>query len=147
MNVIAFLKGTWALYLLLLPLPVVYLVLAQDMEPRSAMLPRGVAIVMIALIVVVAVMDWKPTAERLDGTIRIREFVEKWWKTMGLIALLVALVYAMGRFGFYPAATVFLFVAFTVLHVPGWIRRVVLTAGIMAGCYVLFEIILGVPVP
>lgn len=147
MNVIAFLKRTWALYLLMLPLPVIYLVQAQDMDPRSALLPRGVSIIMIALIIVVAVMDSRLTAERDDGAIRIREFVGKWWKTMGLIALMIALVSAMGWFGFYPAAAAFLLVAFTVLQVPGWIRRVVLTAGVMAGAYILFDVILGVPLP
>lgn len=147
MKVIAFLKRTWPLYLLLLPLPVIYLYHVPGMDARSAMLPRAVSYLIILLIAALAIIEWKPALREHDSTVRVRAFLAKWWKTIGIIFLLAALVYAMGLFGFYPAVAVFLLISFTLLRVERWIRRIVLTAGVLVGCYVLFDVLLNVRLP
>ena len=142
-----FVRRTWILYVVFLPLPVVYLASAGRMDPRSVMLPRLVSIAILVGIVVITGAVLRDLRGEPDRPFAAGAFLRRWHKTIGLIALVAAFVALLHDVGFYITAAVMLYASFALLQVEGQSKRVLLVLGSLAGSYLLFERVLDVALP
>lgn len=141
-----FVSQTWMLYLIILPLPLYYLRVAGQLESRSVILPQVVSWIMVALAASIALSEWSKAPGKSAQNL-LPALALKWWRTVAMLISTVALVGLLGRINFYVAAGAFLFVAFSFLGAGNVVLKVLYTSGVLAGCYLLFEIILGVRLP
>lgn len=143
-----FLTRTWILYLIFLPLPIAYLLAAPEFDPRAVLLARIISVAMIAMIIVLALKELLNAfrvaeAEHLD----ISAWWAKWYKAVGIIGLMTALVPAIGWLGFYIPSAIFMFAALTLLDAAKWPVRIAISLVTIAVAYGFFERVLDVPLP
>ncbi len=72
---------------------------------------------------------------------------EDGWKAAVMVALLVVYLLVVGRIGFLVCTAGVVLACSKLMNAPGWRRPLLLAAGVILFCYVVFEVWLKVPFP
>lgn len=122
----------------------------RDLALESRALPQIVSVLVVSACVLDLVREVRGWARtRGDGVANDdhRKVMDAWPKLAATVALTTVYIVAIGRVGFYTSSIIFLVALLAVLGVRRPLVLGAVTVGFTAVTYLLFTVLLGVPVP
>jgi hypothetical protein len=145
---------------LLIPFAGYFLVSVRDLLPQSRYYPQAVAVLLIAVLVAIVVVDvrrWRRAdqaeaapegpdgdSHEFDRSVPTRE---RWVKIASCIGLTVLYLPGITILGFYTATGLYTFLAIVVLNRRGVVWPFVAALSLTVGCYLALTFIFDIRLP